>query len=59
MCESAGPAIPNLQYLHDTGQPQDNWGFWWRFNIDDVTEARDLEPEQCDSLQQTFTSEDV
>ena len=47
MHERASPAVPKLQDLHDTGQQQDNWEeSQWGSNIDGVTEARDLEPDQ-------------
>ena len=52
--EKASPAERELQDLHDTGQQQDNWkDSQLGSNIDGVTEARDLEPDQMfiDSLQ--------
>ena len=44
--EKASPADPKLHNLHDTGQQRDNWQeSWWGANMDDVTEAKDLEPD--------------
>jgi hypothetical protein len=45
--ENAGPAVPKFQELHDTGPQQNNLEeFWWRSNIDGVTESREQEQEQ-------------
>jgi hypothetical protein len=47
MHERTSPADPKLQDLHDPGQQQDNQEeFWLGTNIDGVTEARDLKPDQ-------------
>jgi hypothetical protein len=47
ICDGAGPADPGLQDLHDPGQQQENWEeSQGGYSIDDVTEARDLEPDQ-------------
>jgi hypothetical protein len=60
MCERAGPAVPKLRDLHDTGQQQDNpEEFLWGSNSDDVVEAKDLKPAGDNSLQWTFASENV
>lgn len=46
-CERTNSADPKLQDLHDTEQQQDNQEeSQWGSDIDDVTEARDLEPNQ-------------
>ena len=45
--EKASTTDPKLHNLHDTGQQQDNWEeSWWRSTMNDVTEAKDLEPDQ-------------